>query len=423
MSRPPLLPPDLDAPRARRELGGLFGVQLLAKLASYAVLALLARRLSLEAFGQFLFATSVALALIPLSDPGTRRSLLRDAAASPQRALDAFSAVLSLRLALGAPYLALVAAIGIARPEVLGALLLAGLFVWLRSLWGGTASALLQGLRRIGFTVLATGLTEVLLVVLVLALLAWGAGVEGVLAGHALTYGLLLGAGLVYVAARVGRFRLVWRRQELARVTRTALPFFVIDAFQVAHFKLDTLLLGLLRGYGEVALYESSARLLEASQFAMRPLLAIFLPICATLAAAGRWPELDRLVRGLLLRVGGLGVVLAAGVFAAAPWITVFVYGSAFEAAAPLLRVLYLSSPFLFGGFVLLFAVGAMHLERAAAPLALAALVGNVAADLVLIPRLGAAGAAASSVATQVLFALALVWLYRRGLRLRAASG
>lgn len=414
-----LLPPDLDWRKARSDLGLSFASQLLAKLVGYVLLAVLARHLSRASFGQFLYAAAVASTFVLVTDLGTRRYLVREAAAAPGEAFRRFSQVLSLRLPALLAYVGLVAAFAfLLKPDLVVVLLLTSLYVGLRSLWG-SAGALLLGLRRVGAAVAASTGSQLLLLAVVLVLVARGTGLVGILWGYAASYAALVVLGLLFLRLRVGRYRVLPRLGGLRGVARAAFPFFMIEVLEVAHFKVDTLMLGFFRPYSEVALYEGSAKLLEASQFMMRPLMAIFLPVCAGLAARDAWPELERLVRGLLRWAGGLGAAIAAVVVVVAGPALTIVYGPGFEEAAPLLRILYLAVPLLYLSFVSLFVANAVRLERRAVRVLLWSVAANVALNLALIPPFGATAAAATTVATHLLLAGLLVRLNGRGLRRR----
>jgi O-antigen/teichoic acid export membrane protein len=246
---------------------------------------------------------------------------------------------------------------------------------------------------------------------------ARGAGLTGILWGHVVASGLLIVGGLALVRVYVGPVRGGRPTQELGPIVRAALPFFLIDALEVVHFKLDTVMLGFFRPYAEVALYEGSARLLEASQFVMRPLMAVFLPVCTAMAVAERWPELSALAGRLLRWAAVLGALVAAIVLLLATPALTLVYGRGFEAAAPLLRVLSLATPLVYLSFVALFVGNALRLERRAVVLLLGSVALNVALNLLLIPRLGGLGAAITTVVTYALLAALLVRLNLQLLR------
>lgn len=408
--------------KARGDLTYSFGGQLLAKLVNYAVLAVLARHLSREGFGEFLYAAATASMFVLLTDPGTRRHLVREVATTPAQAADRFAEVLSIRMPLYVPYFAVLVGFALLlRPGILHVLLITGLYVGLRSLWG-SFDAVFTGLRRVGIAVSAAAIGRVVLLCTVLFLVSRNAALQGILWGHVAAYGLLVLSGVVLVRRRVRGSVGARPGGRWATVLRMSLPFFLIDALEIVHFKVDTVMLGFFRPYGDVALYEGSAKLLEASQFVMRPLMVVYLPVCAALVVEERWSDVRQLTRRLLRWAGGLGTAIALAILLVAGLAVTFVYGRDFGAAAPLLRVLALATPLVYLSFVSLFVGNALHLERRAVGFLLASVVVNISANLLLIPPLGGMGAAVTTVATQGLLALFLLRLNAVELRMREAG-
>jgi O-antigen/teichoic acid export membrane protein len=408
--------------KARSDLSLSFSAQLIYKLIGYVILAVLARYLSPDEFGQFFYAAAVAGMFVLVTDLGTYRYLLREAAASPETALDRFSEVLSLRLPAFLLYFALVAGFALlVKPDIAGVVMITGLYVALKDLYRSVASLFL-GLRKVVYAVLAYGSSQVLLVLVVLLLTARKASLHEILWGHVAAFGALLSVGLLVARLRIGPFRLVPRLGVLGGVARLSLPFFMLAVLELIHWKVDTLMIGFFWPYSQVATYETAAKLFEASQFMMRPIMAIFLPVCAQLVVQGKWIEIERLKRKLLGWAAGLGLAIAGVVFAVAGLVIVLVYGSDYVASEPVLRVLYLGSPALYLSFVSLFVSNALHLERQAVIVLVVGVLANVVLNLFLIPPLGAIGAAFTSVVTQTIVAALLMRLNRRGLRQAARS-
>ena len=200
-----------------------------------------------------------------------------------------------------------------------------------------------------------------------------------------------------------------WRR-----VAASSLPLFGLGILTMVQLRVDSTLLGLLRSYVDVATYEASARLFEASQAVIRPLTIVFLPICAALAAAGAYAHLGRSALRLSLAALAVGGFVALVVTAIADQVVLAVYGAGYAASADVLRVHFAATPFLFVGAVALFHVTAMRRERSALFCAGGGVLINIALDLLLIPGHGAVGAAWATLAAEAATTVglsALAWL------------
>ena len=111
---------------------------------------------------------------------------------------------------------------------------------------------------------------------------------------------VLLAAAIVRVG--YGRISL---RLDLGRVRRLVggcWPFVVLEALQVAQFKIDTLMVFWLLSSKAAAQYETAYRLLEVGRLAIRPLAAIAFPVLALLVARRQWGEARDYGAKILLR-------------------------------------------------------------------------------------------------------------------------
>jgi len=194
----------------------------------------------------------------------------------------------------------------------------------------------------------------------------------------------------------------------MQRVFGDSIWLFVLSVAGLVHFAADTVMLGYLQPYEQVARYQAAAKLLEASQFVVRPLTLILLPVCAALASRHQWDDLRRLMHKMFAGMAVLGVAAWGFVALLSLPIIRIVYTAAYDDSAAVLRVLYLSVPGLYTATVaMLLASSTMREKRAVFIMALGVAL-NVALNLVAIPRYGALGAAWVTVVSQTLVG---VWL------------
>ena len=224
---------------------------------------------------------------------------------------------------------------------------------------------------------------------------------------------VLSGAVLLSVAAMIARlkvgpirYRGGWRRMKC--VFGRSVWLFVLSIAGLVHFAADTVMLGYLQPYEQVATYQAAAKLLEASQFLVRPLTLILLPVCAALAAREQWDDLHRLMHKMFAGMAVLGVAAWGFVAALAVPIIRIVYTATYDPSAEVLRVLYLSVPGLYLATVAMLLASSTMRERRAVFIMALGVALNVALNLVAIPRYGALGAAWVTVASQTFVA---VWL------------
>jgi polysaccharide transporter, PST family len=362
-----------------------------------------ARILGAGAFGSYQFAFAATAMLAVCTDLGmgvwTTRALARDRSRAPSIVATA----LRLRFAASLPYLVVVAlAAALAGPgdtrqalALLGLAALVNAFVdYLLAIFRGferladeahlnVARALLISVGGLGALALRRTVAS-LSVGLFVAMLAVGA------------YGLRLlrrGYGL---DVRAGRFdRELWRS-----AASEALPLWLATLFSLLYFKGDVVVLKVFASDAEIGAYSAAYKIFEGLMIVPSVVLAATFP---PLARAKNDPERQRRWEGALvalLLVLGTGV--AAVVYATSDRLIGLVYGAGFTRAAPSLRVLAGALPVLFLNFGLTHFLIARDLERRNLLFAALMLVVNVAANLMLVPRMLGPGAAWATLLTEV---------------------
>jgi PST family polysaccharide transporter len=234
-----------------------------------------------------------------------------------------------------------------------------------------------------------------------------GGGITGLLAGAggiaALSLGVMVGtlAGAIYGFVLLGRNYGPWAGPAdsvLARqMLREAAPFWLAGGFTLMYSRADVLLLTWLSTDAEVGAYRAAAQVMEgAKQLPMLLMTATF-PQLARAFQESRQALLrvERSLAGLLL-VSGL--VVGGTVAAASDQIVGLMFGSGFGRAVPALRVLAIALPIQFVN------CGVLHFfiarDRGVLNMAFAAamVVVSATANVLLDARLGATGAAISTV-------------------------
>jgi polysaccharide transporter, PST family len=374
--------------------------------------------LGAAAFGSYQFAFAATAMLALCTDLGmgvwTTRALARDRTRAPVIVATA----LRLRLLASLPYLAAVAlAAALAGPgDTRRALALLGLAALVNA-FVDYLLAIFRGFERLADEAhlnvaralfIALGGLGALALRRTVASLSAGLFV-GMLAVGA--YGLRLlrrGYGL---DVRAGRFdRELWRS-----AAGEALPLWLATLFSLLYFKGDVVVLKVFASDAEIGAYSAAYKIFEGLMIIPSVVLAATFP---PLARAKNDPERQRrweaaLVALLLV----LGTGVAAAVYVTSDRLIHLVYGAGFVRAAPSLRVLAGALPILFLNFGLTHFLIARDLERRNLAFAALMLVVNVAANLMLVPRLLGPGAAWATLLTEVALTIccAIALSLRRG--------
>lgn len=416
----------LDSTKAGRAAirgGTLRGVGYgLGLLLSAASVPFVVRHLGLADFGRFVLVTALIALVGGLSDMGLQAVGIREYSTRSGAARDRLmSNLLGVRIALtvvgvvGA--IAFVALAGYGRTLVLGTAMAGGALL-LTSVQTLAAVPLVSQLQ-LGWTTIAELLRQTISVALTLALVIAGAELLPFFA-------VLLPAALAAVVLTAvlvrGRmpFRPAFDPREWWALLRETFVYAIAIAVNVAYFRIAIVIMSLLASALEVGYFAASFRILE-----------VLLPIPALVVGAV-FPILARAARDDLHRlayasqrvfevavIAGAGLVLALEV--GAPLIMEILSGDAGEPAVAVLRI---QAPALLATFVAVACGFVLLARRRHRQLLLANLfpfVLSVVLTLLLVPPMGAQGAAiATTVAEWSLAIVSTVLLARaiEGVRL-----
>jgi len=375
--------------------------------------------LGVTSFGTFQFASTVASLLTLCTEFGlgtwTTRALARDI----ERARSIVTAGFRFRTAAIVPYVLLLGSFAFAQAPgdsrrvciLLGLAALAGSFV-------DYVGAILRGYEDFRREAAANALRGVLTLTAGL----WALHLLGSLVGFAA--GLAIGA-----TASAGLGLLLLRRQPrvvpgdttppstfdstTARIAiGEAIPMWLAAVLSTLYFRSDVILVRYFCGNSEVGAYAAAYRVFEASTLLPSTIMAVAFPRLArdhsTLPShpQPRWTRLEGRLVGLLV---GLGVLAGVIMYVASDRATDWVFGIGFARSAFSLRVLALDVPVLFLNFALAPFLIARGKERRYLVFAALLLVLNVGINLVTVPRMGGAGAAWATLATDVVRAIGCV--------------
>lgn len=401
---------------AVRLLAGLLG----ARSFDFAFQLVFARSLGAEAFGIFTYAFSLVLLFSVVADFGLTTAFVRRVAVAPTRACTLLSRILGLRTALGV--LAIGLAVGTAAAAGGRGELLAQIAVLATALVLNTMASLFEGLLKAagragsaGIPLLvqsaAGGLGGTLLLALGAGL--W-AGIWGWLAGGVAH--LLFAAWAARGVSLPGGSGTKCEDVPAAgALLREAWPLAFSGAFIALYFRIDAVLLHLLRDEREVGLYGAVYRLFAGLGVLSTAYRSVVFPFLAR-AADGPTEALAALCRrSLRLQLLGTSFVAVFVSVLARPLVHLL-FGSGYDAAAPALAILIWALPASFMADLLFHLMVARQRSMPAMQAVAGVALLNLTLNLALIPRWGTVGAAATTVISEfTTFALLLV-LAGRGL-------
>ena len=395
-----------------RNAMALVASQIVTKALNLAVAVVLVRWLGADELGRYAYVLAFCFPFGALADFGVATLAIREASAHPARAGAVVAAArrLTAGLSLSAVLVMMTVAVLTGHePRLLAAFALAGLgslvsALTLPYLVGLTAREQMRrlSLHRVAASVIGSVLT--------LAVLVAGGGLLALFLAGFVNSVLML----VLARALAGPTLASEARGAVATMARQALPFGLMMTGFALYYRIDMVMLEWMTGPRTVGLYAAAYRFLDVVIVLTASLTGPLFPRLSAVARA-RPQEARRLLEDAWRPLFALGLPLSLGACALATLLVTVLFGNDFAESAPLLRVL------IWGTLPLFWVSVANHALIAADrvwPL-VAVYAGsaslNVIANLILIPRFGATGAAVATLACEWLNLVAVVVLVRGG--------
>lgn len=370
------------------------------------------RLLGTSGLGTFFTLMAAAEVAGLIADLGVGVNLSRAVGPLDDRdALTVLREALALRMILAIPASAIFFAyvLSTRSPEyVVPGLLLAGYVVL-----NGVMVVLRQwAMGRARFSVAGRSLVvaQVTLVVSALSTAALGLEIGGLAAAECLA----AAAGCVYLvmSQRSWLFVKDWARHHAPRAMRigelllTSLPLGLAGLLATAYSRFDLALVSFLVGDAEAGLYAAALQPYLACTALAGVLYSVVVPNVARSLPSGHTGSFGPWATATRTHV--IGWLLAAVVYCVSELAVRLLYGRDFAAAVPVLQVMSFALPAVFfSNVVLARAVGEKRMSLALW-IGVLGVVGTIGLELVLVPSIGALGAATSTLVVETAIAMVL---------------
>lgn len=371
---------------------------------------IITQQLGLASYGLFNTAFSTAILLGILADLGFSLLTVREMNRVPVEAAKTFVRITTLRLVVGVCVLlvALTVSSILRYPAVVreGVILLslAVIISGLTLQFGAYFQARLEAVK-LTWSLLAGNIVRF---VFVIAVFIFGsADLKGVF--FAYLFGALAGLVISVWLARevVPAFKyLTLRLSELWSATVLG----IVIVLGVIHFRLDVLLLYLLRSPEDVGAYGVAYRIFETAINLGMAFSAAFYPVMTRAFSDGDIPGARNLIQKSFNGLAGVSLGVVPLGIVGAPLAVLLLTGGAISESTNALRILILSLPVLFVAPIMNLTLVSLNRQNWIIIVSLGAIALNVLLNLLLIPQWGAAGAAMATLVSET-FSLGAVFV------------
>jgi len=180
-----------------------------------------------------------------------------------------------------------------------------------------------------------------------------------------------------------------------------------VSLLGMIYFRVDSVMLGVLASDTEVGRYNLAYRLIEGA------ILVPSVVMAATFPSLAKGHQFRKLFRKIFLGLGGMGLLFTAIVVVLAPLLLLLAYGEELQSQTQVLRWLALTLLPIYWGHLATQGLVALDRQRHYLRLTIGAVLLNVGLNWWLIPLEGAEGAAIATVITEVVMtisAFAAIW-------------
>lgn len=399
----------------------LFGARVGAQVCAVIVTSLLARRLSVEGFGEYSFIAAAILIGNVLTTFGSDMYLIREIAAGNERSR--IFPALTLQIILSCLFIGVVAWIAPylpnQTPESIAALQVYNLALIPLAFFTVFTSALRGAQKMRGYAWL--NLAFAVLQVAVISLFFQRG--EGVVTLAYLLLGIQTAGAVLGGILCASNFPDFWKGWHVSmdRVRElfvACLPIALIAILGIVYQKSSLTMLTLIGSASMTAWFSAAARVIEAARLGHVAALTALYPAMANARENKSSPGVFNFSWALLFVIAGGTVVLLF--FLAEPIVGIF-FGLAYQPSVPLLRILsFTLLPYTVNSYLsLVFLVE--HRERALMRVLFVSLMTLLLLNAGLIPRAGSLGASWSFLAAETLQACLLLFEWKIN-RLRASQ-
>ncbi len=365
-----------------------------SSLVGLGAIALISRYLSIELFGDYGFVLAVCFTFMVITDMGCNQIAIREMARDLDNAESFFSVLLALRLLLAFVTAGcIVIAINImTQSEELIHVAYIGILAVVVYIVGDVFDDVFKAHERMEFSAVLNFVQPTFFILGVLAVVNWDLGLKGIFLALLISYAARFVTGLLLMRKLFFRASLSWDRKRLFWLFREAFPLGIRRILRKISFRVDTILLKLMRTSADAGIFHGAQRIVIVLQFLPRNITDALFPLFSRYFAKETNDEKTVVIRSFKVFLV-FALPLSGGLFLLSDQVVTIVLGKKFLEAAKVLRLIS------FGWFAMFFSVFFNKVLVAANRQTLSTVaVGltaatNVILGVILIPHYGYVGA------------------------------
>ncbi len=378
----------------------------IAMLILFIVSVLVARKLGQTIYGQFAFILAFAQIWQVIADFGLAMIAIRDISVNKENTKKILSNYFSLKIVLGfLTYVLIVAStLLLNKPLYIKELILiAGAYLIVYTL-----AELLRAVFRAFEKFKYEAFIKISQHLILLLLITWSI-YQGSL--HAIVWSYFIAAvyalivSILLIKIKFTSFTWQWDRPMIKNILRQAWPLALANMFVIIYFRIDTVMLSMIKDDQATGLYNAAYLLIFSLTFVAYILIMSVYPKLSQLAKESI-TACRKLYRKTLYLMTGAGLIILGISAIIAKWLIIYIYGAEFTPAINIFYILALAVFFSFLAHVWLYTLNALGKQLTYTVATGFGLIINIGLNFYWIPKFSYLGAAWATVLTEIITGL-----------------
>jgi O-antigen/teichoic acid export membrane protein len=392
-----------------------FGSRVVSVLLSLISVGLLTRYLGTDEYGNFTLVFTYISFFAVLSDIGFNQVVVREFASGKEKGVLVKASLLNLKLILTIlsiifPILALYL---FPYSNYLKGAIIIGAFAVAVGNMVSYGTSILQSQLSLDLVALLDLLMKLVTVIAVFCFTRIQLNLYFIIGTVFIGNFVGLVAAFLFVKKHIA-FRFYLDTKLTKRMLKLGVPVGISAFLALLYFKVDTIMLSLMRSSTEVGIYSLSFRLLENILMLWGLYMASIFPLWSKFFANSEYSKYKSLLRDTLLVLFGLSIVVIFCGYAFSPLIMRVLGGSKFFSSMQPFKILLLATPFFFLNSIFYYIILSFGKTKYLLLPLVASLFINILINLYAIPKYGYIGTSVTTVITEIFTSLFYLVIFIR---------
>jgi O-antigen/teichoic acid export membrane protein len=374
----------------------------------------IARKLGDEDFGKLSFAYSFVGICFIVTDFGLSTILIRNVSRQKELTREYVGNILVLKIVLS---FICISVIGIFilltdyPADVITLLVIFGCVMFFKALIDFFCTVL-NAHERMDLEAFLKGTNHLLLFVSGIAILLVGYGLLGLANVFLVAFSFSSIIGFCIVDVCIEKIRPSFDLKFWRYILKESLPLALSVIFTVIYFKIDVVMLSIIRGSdSEIGWYSAAMRLIELMGIVPALIVSALFPIVSSLYKESI-DSLKGVYKTSFRYLVVIALPIAVGTLLLSEHLIYTIYGEEYVKAIPALKILSLALVFIYVNYILMNMLVAVDRQMTNAIMAGTCVFVNIVLNMCLIPHYGYLGAGTATIITEiVLFALGIYYV------------